>query len=99
MPRGRLELLWHRSRVLADNPLGDPCERELGVYLPPSYDEGNHRYPVVFFLPGFAGTGLQLVARGAWQLALDRRMDALVSDGVAAEAILVLPDCFTSYGG
>ena len=99
MSRGRLEIVVHESRLLAGNPLGDPTERELGIYLPPSYDAGTRRYPVVFMLPGFTGTGLQLVARGAWQLPIDRRMDALVERDRAAEAILVLPDCFTRYGG
>jgi S-formylglutathione hydrolase FrmB len=86
------------SRVLADNPLGDPATREVGVYLPPSYD-GQKRFPVVIFLPGFTGTGLQLLNRGAWQAPLDRRLEALFADGRARECIVVLPDCFTRYGG
>ena len=37
------------SQVLASNPLGDPAERDLLVYLPPGYDHsGDRRYPVVF---------------------------------------------------
>src|SRR5256885_16463035 len=86
------------SRVLADNPLGDPASREVGVYLPPSYD-GQKRFPVVIFLPGFTGTGLQLLNRGAWQVPLDRRLEALFAAGSARECIVVLPDCFTRYGG
>ncbi len=89
----------HDSLLLADNPLGDPTQRELGVYLPAGYDEGARRYPVVFMLPGFTGTGLQMASRGGWTLPIDRRMDALVQSGEAAPAILVLPDCFTRYGG
>jgi enterochelin esterase family protein len=99
MPRGRVDVVLHTSNVLAENPLGDPIEREVGVYLPPSYDGGARRYPVVLVLPGYTGTGLALVARGGWVTPLDRRMDALVADGRAHEAILVLPDCFTRYGG
>ena len=98
-PRGRIEILVHHSKLLADNPLGDPSERELGVYLPPGYDGSTRRYPVIFMLPGFTGTGLQMISRGAWQLPIDHRMDALIAAQHAAPAILVMPDCFTRYGG
>jgi len=97
--RGRVEIVWHQSKLLADNPLGDPAEREVGVYLPPSYDAGARRYPVVLFLPGYTGTGLALLNRQAWTLPLDRRLDALIADARAREAIVVLPDCMTRYGG
>jgi enterochelin esterase family protein len=97
---GRVEILRHQSRLLADNPLGDPAVRELGVYLPPSYDaQPTRRYPVVLFLPGYTGTGLQLLNRGAWTTPLDRRLDALFGAGRGAEAIVILPDCLTRYGG
>src|SRR4029079_16506019 len=98
MSRGRLEVLQHDSRLLADNPLGDPTLRELGVYLPPGYDADQRRYPVVFVLTGFTGTGMGLAARGGCATPIDRRMDALVHSGRARPAILVLPDCFTRYG-
>lgn len=98
-PRGRVDVVLHRSHLLSQNPLGDPSERELGVYLPPGYDESNDRYPVVLLLPGFTGTGLQMIARGAWQVPIDHRMDALLAAGQAEPAILVMPDCFTRYGG
>jgi enterochelin esterase family protein len=93
-----LEITSCVSRVLADNPLGDPSTREVGVYLPPSYD-GHKRFPLVILLPGFTGTGLQLLNRGAWQQPIDRRLEALFRDGRAREIILLLPDCFTRYGG
>lgn len=99
MTRGRVEVVLHESVTLAHNPLGDPPVRELGVYLPPGYDGSDRRYPVVLVLPGYTGTGLGLVARSAWQLPLDRRMDQLLGEGHAQPAILVLPDCFTRYGG
>jgi enterochelin esterase family protein len=93
-----LEIARHESRVLADNPLGDPPVREVGVYLPPSYD-GKRRFPTVMFLPGFTSTGLSVLNRGAWQQPLDRRLERLFADGSARECIVLLPDCFTRYGG
>jgi hypothetical protein len=38
---------------LANNVLGDPAEREIMVYLPPSYATSETRYPVVYFLAGY----------------------------------------------
>src|SRR5581483_11694417 len=66
-PSGTTVILEHTSKVLADNPLGDPHVRRLGVWLPPGYDEGTargrssgrgKRYPVLFDLVGFTGSGL-----------------------------------------
>jgi len=100
MAHGRVEIVRHESRLLADNPLGDPSLRELGVYLPPSYDaQPERRFPVVMFLAGYTGTGLQLLNRGAWAMPVDRRLDALFDAGRGAEAIVLLPDCMTRYGG
>jgi S-formylglutathione hydrolase FrmB len=97
---GRVEIVRHQSRALAENPLGDPPEREVGVLLPPSYDaDSARRYPLVIFLPGFTGTGLSLLNRGPWSPPLDRRLQELYARGEAREHIVILPDCFTRYGG
>ena len=46
---GRVERHRVTSRLLAGNPLGDPCERDVPVWLPPGYDpEGSARYPLLF---------------------------------------------------
>ena len=43
------------SQVLATNPLGDPAERDLLVYLPPGYERSaGLRYPVIFALAGYS---------------------------------------------
>jgi S-formylglutathione hydrolase FrmB len=94
------ELFRHESKLLADNPLGDPAVRELAVMLPSSYKKSARRYPVVLMLPGFGGTGLQLALnRSAWQPPFPTRIGDAMEQGRVREAILVLPDCFTRYGG
>lgn len=40
------------SECIAKNKLGDSSTRSLYIYLPPSYDEGEKNYPVVYFLHG-----------------------------------------------
>ena len=97
---GRVEIFRHESRLLAENPLRDPATREIGVYLPPSYDSSSaRRFPVALFLPGYTGTGLQLLNRQAWSIPIDVRLSRLMESGRAAETIVILPDCFTRYGG
>src|SRR5215216_3890982 len=58
--RVQVEMVTLESRALAGNPLGDPAVRELPVLLPPGYDSsGSRRYPVLYGLTGFTGSGLQ----------------------------------------
>ncbi|HET6564938.1 MAG TPA: hypothetical protein VFG52_05950, partial [Xanthomonadales bacterium] len=49
-PAGRVVHFTHRSRVLADNPWDDPCDRQLPVYLPPDYSEQAQPYMTLWDL-------------------------------------------------
>jgi enterochelin esterase family protein len=98
--RGRVVLERIESAVLQGNAAGDPHVRTVPVYLPPSYDRDSaRRYPVVFVLTGFTGRGRMLLNDNPWSPALDDRMDRLIERGQCGEMILVMPDCFTRYGG
>ena len=92
-----VEIFKFRSRVLKGNPLGDPHVRRVPVYLPPSYPK--KRYPVHYVLTGFTGFGEMLLARGPWSESLPQRLDRLIAAKTMREAIVVMPDCFTRYGG
>lgn len=99
MERGEVRLERFESRVLEGNPAGDPHVRTIPVYLPAAYAaEPERRFPVVFVLAGFTGRGRTLLNDDPWSPALDLRMDRLVAAG-APPAILVMPDCFTRFGG
>jgi enterochelin esterase family protein len=88
------------SEALRGNPLGDPWVRQVPVYLPPSYArEPARRYPAVFVLAGFTGRGRMLLNDDPWQPSLPDRMDRLIGEGRCGEMILVMPDCFTRFGG
>ncbi|CAG0931271.1 Endo-1,4-beta-xylanase/feruloyl esterase [Thermoflexales bacterium] len=87
------------SRVLADNPLNDPVTRQLPIILPPDYDTAGKRYPVLYGLTGFTGSGPMMLNVSAWQLNLPQRIERLMAEGKLPPAIYVLPDCFTRYGG
>lgn len=94
-----VELVQHRSQLLADNPLGDSPVRELGVYLPPGYDDDARRYPLVVVLSGYMGAGPFMLQRGPWTVPMQDRLDRLIRSGKMAPAIVLFPDCFTRYGG
>ena len=100
MGRGRVVLEELESEVLRGNPARDPHTRIVPVYLPPSYDQAPaRRYPVAFVLSGFTGRGRTLLNDNPWSPSLPERMDALLARGACGEMILVMPDCFTRYGG
>lgn len=86
------------STVLRGNPLDDPANRRLPVILPPDYANSQRRYPVLVALTGFTGKGIMLLNEDAWQPNLAERLDRLYAAGMP-HAIVVLPDCFTRYGG
>jgi enterochelin esterase family protein len=98
--RGTVVLETIESRALAGNPLGDPTARRAAVWLPPSYAAApERRYPVIFWLAGYAGTGEMLFSGNPWQPGLGDRLDRLVASGRMGEAIVVAPDAFTRWGG
>jgi enterochelin esterase family protein len=99
IPRGTVTNLRFDSEVLQGNPLGDPTERDLFVYLPPGYDLSDERYPSVYCLAGFTGRGGMMLNDSAFAPNLAERMDRLIATGTVRPMILVMPDCFTYYGG
>ena len=97
-------MLEHRSKVLADNPLGDPHVRALAVWLPPQYDRRRTRTRRAF--PCARTTWWDSPAPGLAHLNwkpfsenLAERVARLIHDKRMGPVILVLPDCFTSLGG
>ncbi len=97
--RGQTLVLKHSSSVLRGNALGDPADRDLYCYLPPGYETSTQRYPVIFWLSGFTGSGRMMFNADNWAESIDRRLDRLIGSGAMPAVICVLPDCFTRLGG
>jgi len=98
--RGHVVVERFESAALRGNRAGDPHLRRVPVYLPPSYDASPaRRYPVLYLLTGFMGRGRMLLNDSPWTPAIHDRMDGLIASGACKEMILVMPDCFTRYGG
>jgi len=96
--RGTIEHHRLTSRVLAGNPWGDPVERDLPVYLPPSGTTDGR--PLLVLLSGYAGVGEYHFQRGRFlDDSIVGRLDRLIRTGTCGEAVMIGPDCLTSLGG
>ena len=77
---------------LAENLVGEPDERTIYVYLPPSYGASEKRYPVVYYLPGYGDSSII-----GFRLPDD--MDALIESRQVSEMILVVAGGDSKPGG
>ena len=97
---GHFEEVVFESKVLKGNPLGDPHQRPLWVYLPPGYEDASRRrYPSVYMIQGLTGQLDMWRNRSAFRLNFLELADGLFARGEAPSCILVWVDCWTSLGG
>ena len=97
---GRYEEHEIESRALVGNPLGDPHQRPLSVYVPPGYDAAPaSRYPSVYMIQGLTGQLDMWRNRAPFRPTTLERVDELFAKGEAPPAIVVFVDCWTSLGG
>ena len=94
---GRVVLEEFDCEALKGNPLGDPHQRPVPVYLPSGYERSERRYPVIYWLHGWGGTGLRETNSTPWVPSLPELIDRVIREG-APPAILVMADVFTAYG-
>jgi enterochelin esterase family protein len=80
VPHGSVVTDWHKSIVLNRN------ERII-VYLPPGYEKGNTRYPILYLVHGSGDIQESWVQVGHANLILD----SLIAEGKAKPMIVVMP--------
>jgi len=93
---GTVEKIKVHGASLEGNLEGDPADRDVFVYLPPSYaSQPNRRYPVVYFIHGYGAT-----ADAYWKMmTVPDTANKLMGAGTVHEMILVHPDAHTIYDG
>ncbi len=96
---GRLEQGMFASELLRPNPLGDPAERPLWVYLPPGYPGQAQRYPSVYLLPGYGGSVANWRNQPTYGRPVLEMIDEAFASGQAPPAVVVCVDGWTRYGG
>jgi S-formylglutathione hydrolase len=101
--KGRVETVTVHGRALEGNLMEESPDREVSIYLPPSYDkERARRYPVVMLLHGYSLTNKYWVGttgQGFGSIDTPGAMDRDIASGKAQEMILVMPDGNSKYQG
>lgn len=94
--RGKVERIKVHSPSLEGNLQGNSADRDVLVYLPPSYStDTSRRYPVVYQLHGW----LPGAEQWAQMIEFQERTDKAIASGAAKEMIVVLPDSQGIFGG
>ena len=84
VPHGKVEAVWYDSPTLN-------AKRRMMVYLPPGYDQGRQKYPVLYLLHGTGGDETVWLEQGhAAQI-----FDNLIASGKAEPMIVVMPNGHT----
>ncbi|WP_433332292.1 alpha/beta hydrolase [Spirillospora sp. CA-294931] len=97
---GRLDEHLVTSELLRDNPLKDPHERPLLVYVPPGYDDDpGRRFPSVYVITGFTGHVGIWRNRVPFRQPFPETADAVFARGEAPPALVIFVDAWTAYGG
>ncbi len=100
-PAGRFDEHVFSSSALEGNPLGDPHERPLWVYVPPGYDdEPERRYPSIYVIQGYTGQLDMWRNRPAFAAQTYPELcDEVFRTGDVPPAIVVWVDAWTKLGG
>lgn len=89
----RVEKLTVHGASLEGNLEGNSADRTVYVVLPDAYDTARaRRFPVIYFLHGFTATAEKYMGYVPFEASLR-------AAGKAGEAIVVVPDSYTRYGG
>ena len=90
---GTVERIKVHSPHLEGNLLGDSPDRDVSVYLPPSYAaNSNRRYPVVYMLHGYNGDDKGWFSNPNHYIVVPQTADNATKAGAAREMIVVMPN-------
>lgn len=98
--KGTVERIKVHGRSLEGNLVGDSPDRDVSVYLPPSYASGqSRRYPVIYYLHGFTDSDDKWFGLVKHWINLPETLDRAWAAAGAREAIVVMPNAFTAFAG
>jgi Predicted esterase len=93
LKKGTIETVEIDSKAIADNLIKENTKHQIHIYLPPTYSEGNKKYPVIYFLHGFGDSPTEFINN-----AQDELNEAFSKDS-SKEFILVEIEGGNSAGG
>ena len=98
-PKGTVERVKVHGSTLEGNLEGDPADRDVSIYLPPSYATAtSRRYPVVYLLHGYTDNDDRWFGRVQHFISVPEVVDKSLAAG-AREMIVVMPNAYTRYQG
>jgi S-formylglutathione hydrolase len=98
--KGKLERIKVHGASLEGNLEGDSPDREVSIYLPPSYQTSpDRRYPVLYILHGFTDSDDHWFGVKPPSTNVSALLEKDVDKGSAREMILVMPNAYTRYAG
>lgn len=98
--QGTKERVKVHSRALEGNLIGDPADRDVTVYLPPSYQiDPDRNFPVLYMLHGFTDTDSQWFGWEDHWINLQTVIEQSLAAGTSKEMIVVMPNAYNTFKG
>lgn len=98
--QGTVERIKVHGTSLEGNLSGDSPDREVSVYLPPTYQSNeNRRYPVVYMLHGFTDSDSKWFGFEDHWINLPEVLDQGFAEDQTEEVIVVMPNAYTRFKG
>jgi enterochelin esterase-like enzyme len=98
--QGTVQRVTVHGKGLEGNLEGDSPDRDVAVYLPPSYEtDRTRRYPVVYMLHGFTDNVDNWWGVHPHFINLPEVIEKALAAGAMREMIVVMPNAFTRYQG
>ncbi len=98
--KGTKERIKVHSLALEGNLIGDPADREVSVYLPPSYQKNaDQRFPVLYLLHGFTDTDSQWFGWEDHWINLQHVIEESLAEELSKEMIVVMPNAYNRFKG
>jgi S-formylglutathione hydrolase len=99
-PSGTVQRIQVHGKGLEGNLEGDSPDRDVAVYLPPSYNaSSSQRYPVLYLLHGFTDDVDHWWGVKQHFVNVPAVADKALAGGAVREMIVVMPNAYTRYQG
>lgn len=98
--QGTKERIKIYSSAIEGNLIGDHADRDVSVYLPPSYREDTgRRFPVLYMLHGFTDSDSQWFGWEDHWINLYDVINQSLAEGLSREMIVVMPNAYNRFKG
>lgn len=99
-PHGIVQRIQVHGKGLEGNLEGDSPDRDVAVYLPPSYNtQRARRYPVIYLLHGFTDDVDHWWGVKQHFVDVPAVIDEALANGGTRETIVAMPNAYTRYQG